>query len=154
MWVDYTIYLTTGLVLLAGIALIVVVARKRARAGVVIALVVILVVGLVGTVLVRPERFRDPGQELLIVEVDGSYQTEEVSTRSACVSRFSVRSVRSRSSWATTSSLAIAWDRGPFTGCEAVGVIRDAAINLPDSVRTGEWMVCDYSTCFPLVREA
>ncbi len=78
MWVDYTIYLTTGLVLLAGIALIVVVARKRAGAGIVIALVLILVVGLVGTVLVRPERFRDPGQELLIVEVDGSYQTEEV----------------------------------------------------------------------------
>ena len=78
MWVDYTIYLTTGLVLLAGIALIVVVARKRAGAGVVIALVLILVVGLVGMVLVRPERFREPGQELLIVEVDGSYQTEEV----------------------------------------------------------------------------
>ena len=43
--------------LLAGIALIVVVARKRAGAGIVIALVLILVVGLVGMVLVRPERF-------------------------------------------------------------------------------------------------
>jgi len=62
VWVDYTIYLTTGLVLLAGIALIVVVARKRAGAGIVITLVLILVVGLVGTVLLRPERFRGQGK--------------------------------------------------------------------------------------------
>jgi NhaP-type Na+/H+ or K+/H+ antiporter len=76
VWVDYALFLTTGLVLLAATVLIVVVVRKRARAGLVIALLLLLVVGLLGIVLVRPERFREPGEELLIVEVDDSLQTD------------------------------------------------------------------------------
>jgi hypothetical protein len=153
VWVDYTIYLTTGLVLLAGIALIVVVARKRAGAGIVIGPVLILVVGLVGTVFVRPERFRDPGQELLIVEVDGSYQTEEVAaTVGLCLSLF--RQIGPLS-FIVGNDLAPGenWDHGPFNGCEGVGFV-DAEINLPDSVGSGEWMLCDDSTCFQLERQA
>jgi len=153
VWVDYTIYLTTGLVLLAGIALIVVVARTRTRAGIVIALVSILVVGLVGIVLVRPDRFREPGEELLIVEVDGSYQTEEVeAVIGLCLSLF--RQVGPLSFIVGNDLLpGENWGRGPFSGCEAVGIM-DAEINLPDSVRSGEWMLCDTSTCFPLARGA
>jgi hypothetical protein len=153
VWVDYTLYLTTGLVLLAGISLIVVVARKRTGAGWVIALVLVLVVGLAGMVLVRPERFREAGEELLIVEVDGSYQTEEVAaTIGLCLSLF--RQVGPLS-FIVGNDLAPGetWDRGPFNACEAVGIM-DAEINLPDSVRSGEWMLCDSSTCFPLAREA
>ena len=153
MWVDYTIYLTTGLVLLAAIALILVVARKRAGAGFVIALVLVLVVGLVGTVLLRPERFREPGQVLLIVEVDGSYQTEEVEAMTGlCLSLF--RQIGPLSFIMDNDVVpGENWDRGPFNGCEAVGIM-DAEINLPDAVRSNEWILCDHSTCFPLAREA
>ena len=152
MWVDYTIYLTTGLVLLAGIALIVVLSRKRGGAGVVIALVLILVVGVVGMVVVRPERFRDPGQELLIVEVDGSYQTEEVeAVIGQCLSLF--RQIGPLSFNVGNEVFPGGdWERGPLNSCEAVGIM-DAEINLPDSVRSGEWMVCDHNTCFPLARD-
>ena len=153
MWVDYTIYLTTGLVLLAAIALILAVARKRAGAGIVITLVVLLAVGLVGTVLLRPERFREPGQELLIVEVDGSYQTEEVEALiGLCLSLF--RQIGPLS-FIVGNDVAPGddWERGPSNSCEAVGLM-DAEINLPDSVRSGEWMLCDHNTCFPLAREA
>ena len=153
MWVDYTIYLTTGLVLLAGVALIVVLARKRAGIGVVIALVLILVVGLAGMFLVRPERFRAPGEELLIVEVDGSYQTEEVAaTIGLCL--LLIRQIGPLSFIVGNDLLpGENWDRGPFNGCEGVGHL-NAEINLPDSVRSGEWMVCDTSTCLPLTRSA
>jgi hypothetical protein len=153
VWVDYTIYLTTGLVLLAGIALIVVVARKRAGAGTVITLVLILVVGLVGMVLVRPERFREPGQELLIVERDGSYQTEDLGAMiGLCLSLF--RQIGPLSFIVGNDVVpGDDWERGPSNSCEAVGLL-DAEINLPDSVRSGEWMLCDHNTCFPLAREA
>ncbi|HYJ25111.1 MAG TPA: hypothetical protein VE027_08925 [Acidimicrobiia bacterium] len=153
MWVDYTIYLTTGLVLLAGIALIVVVARKRAGVGTVITLVLILVVGLVGMVLVRPERGREPGQELLIVERDGSHQTEEVEGLiGQCLSLF--RQIGPL--WLIVGNDVVPgddWERGPSNSCESVGLM-DAEINLPDSVRSGEWMLCDHNTCFALAREA
>jgi hypothetical protein len=153
VWVDYTIYLTTGLVLLAGIALIVVVARKRAGAGIIIALVLILVVGLVGMVLVHPERFREPGDELVIVDVDGSYQTEEVAaTIGLCLSLF--RQVGPLSFIVGNDLVpGETWEHGPFNTCEAVGIM-DAVINLPEAVRSGEWVLCDHSTCFPLAREA
>ena len=150
MWVDYTIYLTTGLVLLAGIALIVVMARQRAGAGIVIALVLILVVGLAGMVLVRPERFRAPGHELLIVEADGRPQTE-VALIGRCLSVFRQLGPLS---FIVGNDLfpGDAWDRGPFTDCEASS--HSGAIHLPVSVRSGAWMLCDSSTCHPLTREA
>jgi hypothetical protein len=56
VWVDYAVYLTTGLVLVAAIALIVVLVRNRARPWVVITLIALVFVGLAGMVLVGPER--------------------------------------------------------------------------------------------------
>jgi len=76
VWVDYAIYVTTGLGVLAVIALIVVLARKRAGAGVVITLFALVLVGVVATVFVRPERFREMGEDLVVVEVGGALQTE------------------------------------------------------------------------------
>ena len=151
MWVDYALFLTTGLVLLAATVLIVVVVRKRARAGLVIALLLLLVVGLLGIVLVRPERFREPGEELLIVEVDDSLQTD-VAMIGQCLSLF--RKIGPLSFIVANDVVpGEDWERGPFNGCEGVGHL-DAHIYLPESVRSGEWMLCDYATCFPLAREA
>jgi len=144
VWVDYTIYLTTGLVLLAGIALIVVVAWKRAGAGVVVGLVALLVIGVVATVLVRPERFREMGEDLQIVEVDGAFQTE-VALVGQCLSLFRRLGPLS---FITGNDLFPGddWNRGPFDSCEAVGFM-DADIYLPASVASGDWMVCDHSFC-------
>ena len=148
MWVDYALYLTTGLVLLAAIVLIVVVVRKRARAGLVIALLLLLVVGLLGIALVRPERFREPGEELLIVEVDGSLQTD-VAMIGQCLSLF--RKIGPLSFIVANDVVpGEDWERRPFNGCEGVGLL-GAHIYLPESVRSG----CgDFATCFPLAREA
>jgi hypothetical protein len=44
------------------------------------------------------------------------------------------------------------WNRGPFAGCDASG--HSGSINLPGSVRAGNWMLCDYAKCHRLVREA
>ncbi len=41
------------------------------------------------------------------------------------------------------------WTRGPVEFCEAVGM--GGVISLPESVRSGEWMLCDYATCHQLV---
>jgi hypothetical protein len=153
VWVDYVTYLTTGLVLLAGIGLVLVMIRDRARAWAMIALAAVILVGVVATVFVRPERFREPGEDLQIVEVEGSHQTEEVAaTISSCLSLF--RRVGPLSFIVGNDLLpGENWDRGPFNGCEEVGHL-NAKINLPDTVRSGEWMLCDTSTCFPLAREA
>lgn len=43
------------------------------------------------------------------------------------------------------------WNRGPTNACDASG--DSGTINLPDSVRSGPWMLCDYVTCFPLIRD-
>jgi hypothetical protein len=146
MWIDYAIYLTTGLVLLAVIGLIVVLARNRAGRGTVIGLVVVLVVGLLGTFLARPERFRTPGDELLIVEVDGALQTE-VALIGSCLSIF--RRVGPLSFIVGNDLFpGDTWDRGPFSGCDDVG--NSGAVKLPASVESGEWMLCDSSTCHPL----
>lgn len=144
MWVDYAIYVTTGLVLLAGIALIVVVVRNRAGAGVVIGLVALLLIGVVATALVRPEQFRESGDELQIVEVDGAFQTE-VALVGQCLSLFRRLGPLS---YITGNDLFPGgdWDRKPSNNCEAVGFM-DADIYLPASVQTGEWMLCDHPFC-------
>ena len=89
----------------------------------------------------------------MIVEVEGSYQTEEVEgVIGQCLSLF--RQIGPLAFIVANELFPGGdWERGPSNTCEAVGLL-NAEINLPDSVRTGEWMVCDYSTCFPLVREA
>ena len=111
------------------------------------ALVVLIVVGTPATILVRPERFREPGEDLLIVEVDGSLQTE-VAMIGFCLSVF--RRI-GPVSFIVGNDLfpGDAWNRRPFNGCEAVGLM-DAVINLPASVRSGDWMLCDYVSCHRL----
>jgi hypothetical protein len=147
VWVDYAIYLTTGLVLLAGITLIVVVVRDRAHPWAVITLVALILVGVVATVFVRPERFREPGEDLQIVEVDGAYQTE-VALVGQCLSLFRRLGPLS---YITGNDLFPGdnWNRVPFDSCEAVGFM-DAVIYLPASVASGDWMLCDHSLCHGL----
>ena len=147
MWVDYAIYVTTGLVLLAGIALIVVLARNRARPWAVFTLVALVLVGLVATVVVRPERFREMGEDLVVVDVGGALQTE-VDLIGFCLSVFSQVGPLS---FIVGNDLfpGDAWDRGPYTGCDASG--HSGAIHLPDSVRSGGWMLCDYVSCHQLI---
>ena len=149
MWVGYAIYVTTGLVLISVIALIVVLARKRAGAGVVITLLALVLVGVVATVFVFPERFREMGEDLVVVEVGGALQTD-VDLTGFCLSIF--RQVGPLS-FITGNDLFPGddWDRGPYSECEASG--HSGAINLPDSVRSGEWMLCDYATCYRLSRD-
>ena len=102
MWVDYAVYLTTGLVLVAAIVLIVVVVRNRARSLVVITLIALVFVGLAGLVLVGPERSREMGEDLVVAEENGRLQTEVELIGSASPS--SAGSGPFPSSWATTSS--------------------------------------------------
>jgi hypothetical protein len=146
VWVDYVIYLTTGLVLLAGIGLFVIVIRNRGGSGVSITLVVLLVIGLVATPLVRPERFRDTGEDLVVVQGDGTAQTR-VDQIGGCLSVFRQLGPLS---FIVGNDLFPGddWDRGPSSDCEASG--HSGMLNLPNSVGSGGWMLCDHSTCYPL----
>jgi hypothetical protein len=148
MWIDYAIYLTTGIVVLAGISLIVVGIQNRGSRGMVIGLTVLLVIGIVATALVAPERFRQPGEDLQVVEVDGGFQAE-VSLVGQCLSifrRFGPVSFITGSDFFPGGD----WDRGPSNGCEAVGHM-DADIYLPSSVDSGDWVLCDHSFCHRLM---
>jgi hypothetical protein len=114
----------------------------------VITLVVLLIFGLVAMALVRPERFREMGEDVMVVELDGSHQTE-AGLIGSCLSVF--RRIGPLSLIVANDVLpGDDWDRGPFNGCEAVGHL-DADIHLPESVGSGDWMLCDAFTCHQLV---
>ena len=119
MWVDYAVYLTTGLVLVAAIVLIVVVVRNRARPWVVITLIALVFVGLAGLVLVGPERSREMGEDLVVAEENGRLQTE-VELIGSCLSVF--RRI-GPVSFIVGNDLfpGDTWNRGPYTGCDASG---------------------------------
>ena len=148
MWIDYAIYLTTGLALLSVVGLAVVVVRNRASVPTRVVLMVLLAVGLIGTVLVRPEGFRETGEPLSVSETAGSLYTE-VNQIGTCLSVF--RRIGPLSFIMGTALFPDQnWDRAPYTGCDASGL--SGTVDLPDSVRTGDWMLCDYATCHPLIR--
>jgi hypothetical protein len=148
VWIDYAIYLTTGVVLASLVGLVVVLARGRGTGSTRLVCVGLLVIGLVGTVLVRPERFRETGEELAIVEVDGRFRTDVAGIIGLCLSVF--RQVGPLSFIVGNDLFPGGeWDRGPTNGCEASG--HTGSIDLPDSVRTGQWMLCDYVTCHDLI---
>jgi hypothetical protein len=108
----------------------------------------LLVVGLVGTALVRPERFRETGEELTLVQVDGRFQADVADIIGLCLSVF--RQIGPLS-FIMGNDLFPGedWDRGPTNGCEASG--HTGTIGLPDSVRSGDWILCDYARCHELI---
>jgi uncharacterized membrane protein YqjE len=71
VWTDYAIYVSTLLILLSLVGLIVVAIRNRARVVAQVVLLALLVVGLAATPLVFPERLRETGEPLNVVEVEG-----------------------------------------------------------------------------------
>ena len=148
MWIDYAIYLTTGVVLVSLVGLVAVLARGRGiRSRLVF--VGLLVIGLVGIPLSRPDRFREAGEELAIVQVDGGLQTDVADIIGLCLSVF--RKIGPLSFIVGNDLFPGGhWDRGPTNGCEASG--HTGTIDLPDSVRTGDWMLFDYARCHPLIR--
>ena len=85
--------------------------RNQAKATTRIILLGLLAVGLVVTPLVRPERFRKAGEELIVSQVDGQLETE-VELIGLCLS-ISAGWGLSRSSWATTCSPVRAGTVGP-----------------------------------------
>lgn len=106
----------------------------------------LFVLGLVATPLVRPERFRDTVEALVVTEVAGQPQTE-VEIIGLCLSIF--RQIGPLSFIVRNDLFpGDAWDRGPYSGCELSG--HSGTISLPDSVRSGDWMLCDYFTCHEL----
>ncbi len=147
MWLDYALFLSTGLVLLAVVAVIVSLTRESAGRGSRIVLVALLLIGLVATALLRPEQFRERGEDLVVTATpDGP--TTEVDQIGTCLSLF--RRIGPLSYIAGTAFLPDeSWDRGPYSGCDAAafsGVLRP-----PETVRSGEWMPCDYATCHELL---
>ena len=147
MWIDYAIYLTTGVVLLSLVGLVVVLARRRGTRSTRLVFVGLLVVGLIGTLLSRPERFRETGEPLTVIETDASLHTE-VDQIGTCLSVF--RKIGRLSFIMGTALFPDQnWDRAPYTVCETSGF--SGTIDLPDSVRSGDWMLCDYATCHELI---
>lgn len=148
MWIDYAIYLTTGVVLASRFVVIYVLARRSSSTALRLVLVVLAVVGSIATFLVRPERFREMGESLVIAEVDGRPRTE-VELIGLCLSIF--RKVGPLS-FIVENDLFPGdnWDRGPVRACEASG--HSGKIYLPESVRSGNWILCDYAGCHPLIR--
>ncbi len=147
MWLDYGLFLSTGLVLVAVVALIVILIRNRAGRGLQLIFIALLLIGLVATPLLRPERFRGRGEALVVTTGAVGPQTE-VEQIGTCLSGF--RQIGPLSFIMGTAILpAQGWDRGPYSGCDAAPV--SGVINLPESVRSGEWMLCDYATCHELV---
>ena len=149
VWVDYAIYLTSGVVVLSTLALIFVLARRSGTNTLRLVLVGLVVVGVAATLWTRPERFREMGDDMTFAVVDGRLQTEEL-TIGLCLSIF--RRVGPLS-FIVGNDLFPGedWDIGPPDACEASGHI--GAISLPDSVRSGSWVLCDYATCQRLLRE-
>ncbi len=147
MWLDYGLWVSTLLVLVALIALIVIMIRNRAGRGLHLLFVALLLIGLVATPLLRPERFRDLGEDLVVTEGAGGPRTE-VEQIGLCLSVY--REI-GPFSFIMGHSLFPGgdWTRGPVEFCEAVGM--GGVISLPESVRSGEWMLCDYATCHQLV---
>ena len=149
MWIDYAIYPTTGVALVSLIGLVVVLARGRGTRLTRLVFVGLLVVGLVTTPLSRPERFRETGEDLAIVQVDGRFQADVADIIGLCLSVF--RQIGPLSFIVGNDLFpGTDWDRGPTNGCEASG--HTGTIDLPDSVRTGDWILCDYARCHELIR--
>jgi hypothetical protein len=148
VWIDYAIYLTTGVVLVSLVSLVVFLARGRLARSTWVVLSMLLVIGLIGTVLVRPERFRVTGELLTVIDSDGSLRTEvdQVGTCLSVFRRFGPLSFIMGTALIPDQH----WDRAPYSVCETSGF--SGTIDLPDSVRTGEWILCDYATCHPLIR--
>ena len=147
MWLDYGLFVSTGLVLIALVLLIVLLIRNRASRGSQLFFVALLLIGLVATALLRPERFRERGEDLVLTEGDAGPQTE-VELIGTCLSVF--RQIGPLSFIMGTAIFPDeSWDRGPYSGCDAAGLSGD--IDLPEAVRSGEWMLCDYATCHQLV---
>jgi hypothetical protein len=148
LWTDYAIYLTTGAVVLAGVGLAYVIAWGRGGwIASVVSVSLILVAG-VGTYLVRPENSRmSTGSSLVVVDTDRGLEAD-VEWIGLCLSFF--RRVGPLS-YITGSDLFPGgnWDRRPVSSCDAMGV--SGSVRLPDSVRSGNWMLCDYSKCYQLV---
>ena len=111
-----------------------------------VTLIALILVGVVATALARPERFRQSGVDLAVVEVDGALQTK-VAQFGLCLSLY--RQIGPLS-YIVGNDLfpGDGWDRGPFDGCEAVGLI--GSVKLPPSVLAGDWMFCGQSFCHQL----
>jgi hypothetical protein len=149
MWLDYGLFLSTGLVLVAVIALIVILIRNRTGLGPQLLFVALLVIGLVATPLLRPERFRELGEDLVVTEGGAGPQTEVADIIGLCLSVF--RQVGPLS-FIVGNDLFPGedWDRGPTNACDASG--HRGTVNLPEAVRSGRWMLCDHATCHQLIR--
>jgi hypothetical protein len=145
--VDSAICLTTGVVLISAVGLVVILVNGWGTWVSRVVLIALLLAGAVGTYLARPENFRaETGPTLPIVEVGGAPEVE-VDLIGSCLSLFRrvgpLSFIVGRDFFPGGS-----WDRGPVSFCELMG--QGGSINLPDSVRSGEWMLCDYATCYPL----
>lgn len=145
MWFDYGIYVSTGLVLIAGLTLIVMMIRNRGGRGARLVLIALLLIGLAATPLLRPELLRERGEVLIVTE--SPRPTTHVEMIGTCLSVF--RKIGPLSFVMGTALLPDeSWDRGPYNGCDASAF--SGVINLPVTVRSGRWMLCDYATCHEL----
>lgn len=148
MWLDYGLYLSTSLVLIAVIALIVIAIRNRAGLRTQLLFVALLLIGLVATPLLRPERFRERGEDLVVTEGRDGPQTEVTDIIGLCLSVFRRLGPLS---FIVGNDLFPGedWDRGPTNACDASG--HRGTVDLPDAVRSGDWMLCDHATCRQLI---
>jgi hypothetical protein len=147
MWLDYVLYLSTGLVLIAVVALIVILIRNRAGLGIQLIFVALLLIGLVAASLLRPELFRERNEDLVVTEGEAGPQTE-VELIGFCLSIF--RQIGPLSFIMGNDFFPGGdWSQGPVNGCDASG--HAGVVNLPDTVRSGDWMLCDYANCHQLV---
>jgi hypothetical protein len=127
MWLDYGLFLSTGLVLVAVIALIVILIRNRTGLGPNFCSLACLRSAF-ATPLLRPERFREPGEDLVVTEGGAGPQTEVADLIGLCLSVF--RQVGPLS-FIVGNDLFPGedWDRGPTNACDASG--HRGTVNLP-----------------------
>ncbi len=151
MWIDYAIYLTTAVVLLSVAGLVLILATGWGTWVSTVVTVGFLLAGLAGTFLLRPENFRSEiGSELTVLEVGDNLEAH-VDSIGLCLSVF--RRVGPLSfNMGNDLYPGDDWDRQPMSSCELMEIL-DGTITLPDSVRSGDWMLCDYSACYAIANE-
>ena len=148
MWIDYWIYLSGAISLLGVIGLGAAIGWGKGGRRIRLVLVLLVVTFGIVSYAVRPENFRSLEPGVLVAEIKGGFVTQ-VGWVGQCLSLY--RTV-GPVSFIVGSDLfpGGTWDRRPVSSCEAMGV--NGPISLPDEVRDGRWMLCDYSHCYPLVR--